>query len=163
MPVTQFGRLFQDVTLERIRANQYGPSVRTISNGSLVTFAYQFAKNDVYPLVILTRVTTTYFSGLNLHYLSFNNIKEIFQRNQINACNPLFNYQNVKSRTNLLGAFRKYKRVGIRNLKKLDCDLILNALATPRAIDPQQVEAIRESVKDQISKLFNVNVQDLIG
>ena len=38
MAVSQFGRLFQDITLEKARANQYGPSVRTIANGSLVTF-----------------------------------------------------------------------------------------------------------------------------
>ena len=162
MAVSKFGRLFQDVTLEKIRANQYGPSVRTITNGSLVTFGYQFAKNDLYPLVILTRVTGKYFSGLNLHYLSFNTIKEVLQKNQMNACNPLFDYQKVKLKTNLLGSFRRYKRVGIRNLKRLDCDLILNALATPRAIDPQQVEAIRQSVKEQISQLFNIGAKDLI-
>lgn len=161
MAASQFGRLFQDITLEKARANQYGPSVRTIANGSLVTFGYQFAKHDNYPLVILTRVTNQYFSGLNLHYLTFNDIKLVLQKDRINACNPMFGYTNVKVYENLLGSFRKYKRVGVRNLKKLDCALILNALATPRSIDPEEVEAIRESVKSQISQLFNVGAEEL--
>lgn len=163
MPISYLGKTFRDVTLESARANQYGPSIKRISNGTLVTFQYSFAKNDIYPLVILTRVTDKYFSGLNLHYLTFNDIKYILQRDKMNACNPLFSYPTVKPQKNLLKAFRRYKRIGIRTLKSLDCNLILNALGTARAIDPSEVEAIRENVKNQVAKLFNITAGDLLG
>jgi hypothetical protein len=157
-----YGSLFKDLVSNNVRSNQYGPSLKTVSRGALVTFQYSFAKHDVYPLVILTNVSNNYISGLNLHYLTFNDIKFILQGSGINACRPDFNYQNVKSYKYIISAYRTYKRGGLKSLKILDCNLILNAMGSARALDPQESEAIRDNIKSQISNLVNTSVSDMI-
>ena len=56
MARNDYGSLFKDVISRNVGANRYGPSLKTVASGSLVTFQYLFAKNDVYPLVILTHL-----------------------------------------------------------------------------------------------------------
>ena len=149
-----------------IGANQYGPSIKRLAVGSLVQFTYQFAQQpnqDKTPLVILTDVNTRYLRGLNLHFLNFNAIKMILQKSGMNACNNvMFSYKNnIKSNEYIKTAFRRYKRIGVRRLKILDCDFILNAMSTVRAIDPQEIEAIRDSVKEQLSKTVQQSMPNM--
>jgi hypothetical protein len=162
MARNDYGSLFKDVISRSVGANQYGPSFKTVASGSLVTFQYMFAKNDVYPLVILTYVSQNYIHGVNLHYLTFNQIKQVLQKDKLNGCRSGFNYQNVKPYKYIVEAYRTYKRGGVRGLKVLDCDLIIKSMNIARSIDPQESEAIRENIKEQISKLVNTTVKSFI-
>ena len=148
-----------------ITANQYGPSMvrmnQIVQKGSLVTFNYTFHKpnHDPYPLVLITDIGFPTkgrmdIRGVNLHYLTFNYIKKLLQPN----CNNTgFSYNTLKQGEyiGLIKAFRQYKRNGIRQIKVLDCAFLLNVLASVRAISPSEVEAIRQSVREQISRMTN--------
>ncbi len=143
------------------RANQYGPTVKRLGKGSLIQFVYNFSKpsHDRTPLVVVTDIMPAYIRGINLHYLTFPSIKKILQTSGMNACNnPTFSYANIKADRYIVSSFRQYKKIGIRNLKILDCSLVLNIMGSVRAIDPQEVEAIREAVKTQLNKVVNQNV-----
>lgn len=136
-------------------ANQYGPSVKTVAKGSLVYFNYLFWIHDPYPLVIISDIYPQYIRGLNLHYLTFPYIKHVLQP----GCdNRNFSYSNIRGgnvpyeTTHVPKAFRTYKRSGIRALKALDCSFILNVLASTRAIDPMEVDRIRQVVREQIQQ-----------
>lgn len=162
MARNDYGSLFKDVISRSVGANQYGPSLRTVASGSLITFQYMFAKHDFYPLVILTYVSPNYLHGVNLHYLTFNQMKQVLQPDKLNGCRPGFNYQNVKPYKYIIDAYRTYKRNGIKGLKVLDCDLIIRSMTVTRSIDPQEAEAIRENVRNQITGLVNTTVQSMI-
>jgi len=155
MPQPQFGRLFEDISIDANKAKLLDIPTGTIRNGSLITFNYRYAKHDPYPLLIITNLGTKYYSGLNLHYLTFNDIKLVLRRDRLDACNSFFIYDRIKVYEKLKGAFRKYKIDGIQNIKRLNCDLILNAMGSVRAINPEQVELIRQQVKEQMSQIMN--------
>lgn len=162
MAQNNFGSLFKDVISKNIGANQYGPSLKTITNGTLVTFQYMFAKHDIYPLVILTHVGMNHIHGVNLHYLTFTQMKQIIQKDKLNGCRVGFNYQNVKPYKYIIEAYRTYKKNGIKTLKVLNCDLIAKSVSVARAIDPQEADAIRDNIKSQIGNLVNTTVQEVI-
>lgn len=132
-----------------------------VQKGTLVTFRYEFSKpyHDPYPLVLVTDVAFPVagrldLRGVNLHYLTFPDIKSLLQPN---CNNTNFSYATLKQGPYiaLTKAFRQYKRSGIRQVKVLDCALLLNVLASVRAISPSEVEAIRRSVREQITRLTN--------
>lgn len=134
---------------------------QAVQKGTLVTFRYEFSKpyHDPYPLVLVTDVAFPVagrldLRGVNLHYLTFPDIKSLLQPNCNNAN---FSYATLKQGPYiaLTKAFRQYKRSGIRQVKVLDCALLLNVLASVRAISPSEVEAIRRSVREQITRLTN--------
>lgn len=148
-------------------ANQFGPSIvkmnQTIQKGTLIAFNYTFNKpnHDPYPLVLVTDrdylVKTKNridLRGVNLHYLSFNEIRNLLQSN---CNNTNFTYDSLKQKQYipLISAFRQYKKSGIRQIKVLDCAFLLNVLASVRSINPSEVEAIRKSVREQITRLTN--------
>ena len=144
---------------KRIGANQYGPNFRVLSRGSLVQFSYLFHKpgHDAMPLVLITDVWVNDIRGINIHYLTFPYIKKLLQPN---CNNPNFNYwTNVKPDTYISDAFRQYKRLGIRQLKMLDCAFLLNVLASVRSFDPNEVEKIRRSVREQINRAASPTAQ----
>lgn len=146
-----------------------GPLNPAIGRGSLVNFNYLFYKagHDPSPLVLITDVWAEYIRGINLHYLTFPVIKKmIYPGPGISVCdNPIFTYQYLKNNPTagqyILRAFRQYKRNGIDSLKKLDCDFIANSLAISRSFDPNEIEAIRQSVREQINRLMNPQAQAL--
>jgi hypothetical protein len=142
----------------RLPANQFGPSFQTINKGSLVTFSYLYFKpgHDPTPLVIITDVWRDYIRGVNLHYLTFPYILRLLQPN---CDNPRFSYYNIKGDAYIVGAFRQYKRLGIRQIKKLDCAFLLKVLQTVRTLDPTQVDTIRRAVRDQINRTVNPPAQ----
>lgn len=128
-----------------------------VGKGSLVTFNYTFFVHDPYPLVVVTDVFPgNVMRGVNLHYLTFPYIKAL-----IRSSNPAFSYQNIKGDQYIVNAFRSYKWHGIRQIKKLDSDFILTVMATARSFDPNEIQAIRQSVKDQINMQMNPRASDL--
>jgi hypothetical protein len=164
-------QLFQGVNAAKVlseRANQYGPTVKKLGPGSLVQFTYIFAQpgHDRTPLVLITRLMDKYIKGINLHYLQFPVIKNILQPSGMNACNnPNFSYNMIKGNAQIPETFRirQYKKIGISRMKIMDCNFILNVMGTVRAIDPQEVEAIRNTIRDQLSRTVNQNVPGTVG
>jgi len=148
-----------------VAANQYGPSIKRLGKGALVQFTYGNAKpgHDQNPLVILTDVGLKYFRGVNLHYLTFPVIRQMLQKTGLNFCNnPFLSYQtNIKSNEYIKKAFRVYKRSSCKRVKILDCNFILNAMGSVRALDPQDLEALRSSIKEQLAKTVNQNIPDM--
>lgn len=158
---------FVDVLLNSSRSNLSG----ALSRGDLVSFSYAFHKpgHDPSPLVIVTdpdypvRVTrpgaflSQYIRGINLHYLTFPVIKKlIFPNSNQSVCeNPNFTYQSIKNNGYISSAFRQYKKNGIGSLRKLDCNFIVNSMAISRSLDPNEIEAIRKSVREQINRIIN--------
>lgn len=130
-----------------------------VGRGSLITFNYMYHKpgHDPAPLVLVTDVWNKYVRGLNLHYLTFPTIKKLmFPTPGQSICeSPQFTYQYIKGNDYIVSAFRQYKRDGIQQLKKLDCNFIVNALAISRSFDPNEIEAIRKQVREQIRRLGN--------
>lgn len=157
--------LFQNIQIGNLKsnaigANQYGPSqsllTATIGKGSLASFSYTFVKpganHDPYPLVLITDVWPNYIRGINIHYLTFPTIKRILVPN---CNNQTFSYANIRNNSYIVSAFRQYKRNGIRQIKKLDCSFLTNVLASVRTFNPNEVEAIRQSIRNQIRQLTN--------
>lgn len=131
----------------------------TVGRGSLVTFSYLFHKpgHDPVPLVLVTDIWDKYIRGINLHYLTFPTIKKLlFPGPGQSICeSPQFTYQYIKGNNYIVSSFRQYKRNGIESLKKLNCEFIVNALAISRSFDPNEIEAIRNSVREQIRRMTN--------
>lgn len=163
---------FVNVLLNSNRSNLSG----ALSRGDLITFSYAFYKpgHDPFPLVLVTdpdypamsKPGTVagrgmYIRGINLHYLTFPVIKKlIFPNNRQSICeNPNFTYQSIKSNQYISSAFRQYKKRGIGTLKKLDCRFIVNAMSMSRSLDPNEIEAIRKSVREQINRMVNPPAQ----
>lgn len=153
--------LFTPAQLDNVASPSLVKTTQNIQKGSLITFRYSFAKpyHDPYPLVLVTDFAFAIkgridIRGVNLHYLTFNDIKSLLQPN---CNNPNFSYASLKQPQYipLIRAFRQYKRTGIRQVKVLDCALLLNVLASVRAISPSEVEAIRKSVREQITRMTN--------
>lgn len=142
----KISKLFRDVKQDAI-----------IKKGSLVAFNYGFWIHDPYPLVIVTDVFPgKLVRGVNLHYLTFPFIKTILQ----GSCeNVGFSYSNIRGDKYITNAFRSYKWPGIRQIKKLDCDFLLTVMATVRSFDPSQIQTIRESVQQQMSRTVNPPAQ----
>lgn len=136
--------------------NTTSPMDPTIRQGDLVRFSYAFHKpgHDPTPLVIITDVNykNAYVRGVNIHYLTFPVIKGLLQQH---GNNPAFSYSNIKGNEYITSAFRQYKRQGIRQIRKLDVPFLLNVLASVRTFSPNEVEAIRRSVREQINRLTN--------
>lgn len=128
--------------------------LQTVKKGSLVRFNYIFHKpgHDANPDVIITDVSPIYIRGLNIHYLTFPYIRRLIRAN---CNNPSFSYKLIKGDKYLVSAFRQYKVSGIRMLKNMDCDFILNLLAGIRAVTPMEIGAIRKTIDEQLSKPVN--------
>ena len=132
-----------------------------VGRGSLITFNYIFHKpgHDAQPLVLVTDVNYrgSFLRGIALHYLTFPTIKKLmFPAPGQSICDsPQFTYQYIKGNDYIVSAFRQYKTKGMERLKKLDCQFIVNALAISRSFDPNEIEAIRKSVREQIQRMAN--------
>jgi len=128
--------------------------IQDVKKGSLVSFNYMFHKagHDPNPNVMVTAADSFYVWGINVHYLTFPYIRNLLQKN---CNNIMFGYPNIKSDKFVTSAFRQYKKNGIRSLKKLDCDFVLNLLGSARALTPGEVEAIRNTINDQMNQAIN--------
>lgn len=149
--------LFQNVNqptnpFQHIPANQYGPSVKLIEKGSLVWFNYVNYRHDPYPLLIITDIWPNYIRGLNLHYLTFNYIKNLLG---MHCENKMFSYFHIRNDQFLVNAFRTYKRLGIRQIKKLDCNFLKKVMRSIVSFDPAEIEQMRVYVRDQLRRQAN--------
>jgi hypothetical protein len=69
---------------------------------------------------------------------------------------PNFSYLNsIKNFTNLKGAYRSYKWSGVRQVKVLNYEFLLNVVSTIRSFDPAEVQIIRKNVQQQIRQQIN--------
>jgi len=149
---------------ERVASNQHGVVGQNINRGSLISFYYPHslapkpnAIHDPYPLVIITDIWPTYLRGVNLHYLTFPYIKRILQSSNMN-----YNYQsNVKGDGYIAGAFRTYFRRGMRNVKKLDSDFLVNILTSVRSFSESEIERVRQEIRQQIYSRSQLKADDL--
>lgn len=158
-PNTPFGQN-PNIALQKLmspQSNNFGGLV----GGTLVTFQYKFFKTDPYPLVIITSVNQGQFiKGINLHYLTFSYIKTVLQTH---AGNTSFSWNQVKLDTYLSNAFRHYKWAGIawQSFRTLDAQLIVKVANMVRSIDPNEVRAIKQSIREQINQQMNVTADQL--
>lgn len=121
--------------------------------GSLVSFNYASWKNDPYPLIIVIEndPAKDKISGVNLHYLTFRDIKEVISR----AGKMGFSYRSVSDSRPFRDAYRSYKKVGIRQMKILDPSYLLGVMGMVRSYDPAEVQIIRRQVQEQIRRQIN--------
>lgn len=132
-----------------------------VKKGSLISFGYLFYKHDPYPLIIVTDlIFGQRIRGVNLNYLTFNAIKNLIQQHGENRG---FAYSAVKGDRYLVDAFRTYKWQGIRQLKKLNSDFLLSVLGVARSYDPNEMEAIKDSVQEQIQQKVNPKAEEIAG
>ena len=160
--------LFQNIE-QCLRGNNAmsQPANPLIQAGSLVRFTHQYAKpgHDQSPLVLLVnpipyvdkRNGQKYLRGINLNYLTFPVIKGILQ--QFGEKQTFSYQQNLKGKEYIVSAFRQYKYQGISGIQKLNSPFLLNALACARSVDPNEIEAIRKMIRDQIRTLSNPMAQ----
>ncbi len=130
-----------------------------INKGSLISFNYTKWKHDPYPLVLITDITPgVKLRGVNLHYMTFNSIKNIIK----NSCsNPGFSYSNIRGDKYIISAFRSYEWASIRQIKRFDCNVLLNIMATVRNYDPSESKAIREAVQQQLKQVVNTKADSM--
>ena len=151
---------FQDAVLPGMNLRFPAAINPIVGRGSLIRFDYLFHQpgHDPQPLVIVTDVWDKYVRGIQLHYLTFPEIRKLlFPAPGQSVCeNQAFTYQYVKANEYIVDrAFRQYKRNGMQNIRKLDCEFIVNALSITRSNNPSEIEAIRRSVQEQIRRLTN--------
>ena len=121
--------------------------------GSLVSFNYASWKNDPYPLIIVIEndPAKDKISGVNLHYLTFRDIKEVISR----AGKMGFSYRSVSDSRPFRDAYRSYKKTGVRQMKVLDPSYLLGVMGMVRSYDPAEVQIIRRQVQEQIRMQIN--------
>jgi len=146
-------------------ANQYGPNLTPVGKGSLVKFYYagvpgKSVIHDHNPVVILYSMKgkgtdQSVIRGVNIRYLTFPYIKHLLSpnANSNNCDNPSISYNNIKGDKYITDAFRSYKRVGIKRLRKLDCDFITSVLGGMRGFHPSEIDEMRQYVRDALKGL----------
>lgn len=152
--------------LERVPANQYGPSTKKITRGSLISFSYPHSWavipnviHDLYPMVIITDIWPRYIRGLNLHYLTFPYIKQIL--GQYGGKNFFEYHFHIRPDRYMANAFRMYVRQGIRQPKKLDIDFLNTVLQSARSFAPGELEQIRAEIQRQIQQKLQADTENL--
>lgn len=156
--------LFQSIALpfQAFRgANQFGPNLRPVGKGSLIKFYYsgipgKSVIHDHNPVVILYSMQgkgsdKTVIRGVNIRYLTFPYIKHLL--GTTNCDNPMISYNNIKGDKYITDAFRSYKRVGIKRLRKLDCNFILSVLSGMRSFHPSEIDQMRNYVREALKSL----------
>ena len=151
---------------ERVAVNQQGMVGHNVGRGSLISFHYPFSHamppnpiHDPYPLVLVTDIWPQYLRGVNMHYLTFPYIRNILQRNCGNAS---YSYgMNVKSDRYVASAFRMYYRSGMRNVKKMDCQFLVQLLKNVRSFSQTEIERIRQEIQQQIRQRLQMRADEL--
>lgn len=90
-------------------------------------------------------------SGVNLHYLTFRDIKDIISR----AGGMGFSYRSISQSKTFRGSYRSYKKDGVRQMKVLDPSYLLGVMGMVRSYDPAEVEIIRRQVQEQLRQPTN--------
>jgi hypothetical protein len=165
-------KLFQDIKPVKHRGPvRLGPGAQ-IPRGSVIRFQYRNWKHDPYPVVIVSsmswapmrkpdgEVLQPFIKGINLNYLTPFDFKRIIR----NCGNPAFSYMgSIRGDMVLRRAFRYYL-IGfgnIVNLQMLDCQEIMMARDISKAYDPNQIDAIKQSILKQLEQQANVKASEL--
>ena len=136
--------------------------VNVIKIGSIISFKYAFFKHDPNPTVIITKILPDYLVGINIHYLTYNDIKKLLNPKEVNACkNKSFGYPLVKNKAYIIKGFRVYKRKGIQNLKYLDCDKMIQMMGLKKTVNPKESKEINKQVEKQINRKTNVKAKQI--
>lgn len=169
--------LFKDFNpASRIAANQQGVNVKYASNqqeavnnkiarGTLIAFHYpiSYAKepyiiHDPHPMVIITDIWPKFLRGVNLHYLTFPYIKQILQGH---CNNSNYSWRTVKSDKYIAGAFRMYSRMGMKQVKKMDCSWLLDVLGAVRSFSESELQKLQEQIQAQIQAKLQAKAKEL--
>lgn len=121
--------------------------------GSLVSFNYTFWRNDPYPLLIVIDNSPgkNKISGVNLHYLTFRDIKNLISK----AGSMGFSYRSVADSKPFKDAYRSYKKAGVRQMKMLDPSYLLGVMGMARSYDPADAQIIRREIQEQLKRQIN--------
>jgi hypothetical protein len=129
-----------------------------VTVGSLIRFQYTMWKHDPYPmLIVMDRLPNGDVRGINLRYLTLNYVVFLIRQ----YCGKQFTYQNVAMNSIFVKSFRRYKSFGMRNIEMLDSDFILKTIDIIRTHDPNQEQAMRESIQKQLQKQMNPTAEKL--
>lgn len=155
--------MYDNVNISPMLQNlmQHQPQGAALTSGTLVTFQYKFFKTDPYPLVIISRSANgSFIKGVNLHYLTFNYIKNILQAY---AGNTSFSWSQIKLNSYLSDAFRHYKWDGVQwqTFRALDAQLIVKVANMVRSVDPGEIRAIKNTIQQQVNQQMNVTADQL--
>ena len=137
-----------------------------ITRGSLISFNYprslgadMNAIHDGAPMVVITDVKANYIRGVNLHYLTVPYVKDFLLRN---AHNTNLTYQtSIKQDKYLSDSFRMYYLNGMQQRKKLDMSFLLQLLTAVRSFSPQELERIRNELRQQIQQRMQIKAAEL--
>lgn len=139
-------------------------AINQIKVGSIVSFKYSFFKHDPNPTVMVTKVDNknNVLVGINIHYLTYNDIKRLLSPKEINACkNKALGYPLLKGKAYIIKGFRVYKGNGVQSLKYLDCDKMLQMMGLKAIMKTKQNKEIKEDVEKQINRKTNVKVKEI--
>lgn len=147
MPVAPLNPMVQQLFQQPQLQTANNPA---ITRGSLIMFHYTLWIHDPMPLVIVTDyLPGNKLRGVNLHYLTYPFVRTLLSQAGTTAG---FSYQNIKGNAYISDAFRSYKWNGISQVKKFDCQFVLQMMTMARAFDPSQIRAIRQSVDQQLQQ-----------
>ena len=144
--------------------NLFRPTVidNQVNVGDLITFRYKLWRHDPRPVVVVDKIKPgIYVRGVNIHYLPFGEIRNLFG---ISANNQAFNYQrDVKGRPYLSASLRTYKygAIDMGSLEILDYQFVMQVMSLVRTFDPMEVEKMRELVSEQLNTQVNPRAADI--
>jgi len=129
-------------------------------SGSVITFGYtgqtRHRIHDPTPMVLVCDISTDMVRGINLHYLTLPYIRGLVS----NYANQRgFSYRNIIGDGYIVGAFRSYKRNGISQLRMLDAAFLRNLLTIVRALEPGEIDQMREQIHNLIDAQVNPQPQ----
>lgn len=119
-------------------------SLRGLIPGVVASFHYPLFKHDPYPVVLVLEDQGPYLFGLNLHYLSFPAIRDLFRR-----LGPVPNYQQIKNMSNITPAFRKYKKTAISQPRVQSLAETLHKMLVVRKYPEHEIHGAVEDVRRQ--------------
>lgn len=152
--------LFTGVPFERIRANQYGISTRTLGQGSLLIAKYGNWKHDPYPLILVSSLYSDgRLGGINLHYLTFKFIKNLLQRFRLFPGS--FSFRAIKGDKYIANAYRTYHKNKLTQAKLLNIDFLLTILGSIRSFSPNEIERMRREIEKQLRQQVNPRAADI--
>ena len=152
--------MFRPVEEER---QEDRPIVRDpyIHKGDLVVFGYQFWLHDPWPLVIVTDIEPGFrVRGVNLHYLTYVNIRTILQQF---GGNKMLSYQMIQGNPFLRASFRWYKWAGIQQIRKMDVNYLLQMMGAVGRYDPNKTKMIQDAVREQMNQQINRTAKEMTG
>ena len=112
--------------------------------GNVVSFHYSLFRHDPYPVTLILEDQGPYLFGINLHYLSFPLVQQIFQR-----YGQAPTYEAVRNMGNIDHAFRRYKKAAITQPRAERLTQILQKMLMVRRYPEHEIQNAVEDVRQQ--------------